>query len=187
MNRRILHLGPVSLLWQPRVVLVFLALVMAVLVLAMMALDTGRLPLGPGQILKAIIGSEPGDQASRVIRGVRLPRVLTAVLVGAALGMAGAVFQSISRNPLGSPDVIGFTTGAATGAIVQIVVFDAGALATALAAILSGLAAALLVLALSWQAGSRGASGSGYRLVLVGVGMGAVLSGVNAVLLVMGG
>ncbi|MGV8352496.1 iron chelate uptake ABC transporter family permease subunit, partial [Pseudomonas aeruginosa] len=52
--------------------------------------------------------------AQRIVQRVRLPRVLTACLVGAALGMAGAIFQSISRNPLGSPDVIGFTTGAAS-------------------------------------------------------------------------
>lgn len=55
---------------------------------------------------------------------IRLPRVLTGIFAGAALGASGAIFQSISRNALGSPDVIGFTTGAATGAIAQIILFN---------------------------------------------------------------
>ncbi|WP_253265327.1 FecCD family ABC transporter permease, partial [Pseudomonas aeruginosa] len=113
---------------------------------------------------------------------VRLPRVLTACLVGAALGMAGAIFQSISRNPLGSPDVIGFTTGAASGAIMQIILFDAGPLATSLAALAAGLCTALAVVLLA----RRGATAGGYRLVLVGIGVGASLSGLNSLLLVTG-
>ena len=56
---------------------------------------------------------------------IRLPRLLTAMGVGAALGISGAIFQSISRNVLGSPDVIGFTTGAATGALLQIIILMA--------------------------------------------------------------
>ncbi|HBP2672310.1 TPA: iron chelate uptake ABC transporter family permease subunit, partial [Pseudomonas aeruginosa] len=116
------------------------------------------------------------------VQRVRLPRVLTACLVGAALGMAGAIFQSISRNPLGSPDVIGFTTGAASGAIVQIILFDAGPLATSLAALAAGLCTALAVVLLA----RRGATAGGYRLVLVGIGVGASLSGLNSLLLVTG-
>ncbi|EAZ60286.1 ferric enterobactin transport protein FepG, partial [Pseudomonas aeruginosa 2192] len=118
----------------------------------------------------------------RIVQRVRLPRVLTACLVGAALGMAGAIFQSISRNPLGSPDVIGFTTGAASGAIVQIILFDAGPLATSLAALAAGLCTALAVVLLA----RRGATAGGYRLVLVGIGVGASLSGLNSLLLVTG-
>ncbi|MDS9803263.1 iron chelate uptake ABC transporter family permease subunit [Pseudomonas aeruginosa] len=110
------------------------------------------------------------------------PRAALACLVGAALGMAGAIFQSISRNPLGSPDVIGFTTGAASGAIVQIILFDAGPLATSLAALAAGLCTALAVVLLA----RRGATAGGYRLVLVGIGVGASLSGLNSLLLVTG-
>ncbi|MDT9646970.1 iron chelate uptake ABC transporter family permease subunit, partial [Pseudomonas sp. JV245A] len=91
-------------------------------------------------------------------------------------------FQSISRNALGSPDVIGFTTGAASGAIVQIMLFDAGPLATSLAAVAAGLGTALLVLLLA----RNGHSSGGYRLVLVGIGVGASLSGLNSILLVSG-
>ena len=113
---------------------------------------------------------------------MRLPRVLTAVFVGAALGMAGSVFQSISRNALGSPDIIGFTTGAASGAIVQIILFNAGPLGTSLAAVLSGVCTAAVVFVLSLKGRTTG----GYRLVLVGIGVGAMLTGLNTVLLVTG-
>lgn len=159
-----------------------LLLVLAGLGLAGLLLGTGTLALGPGEVLAHLLGHGAEGTAQRVIHRVRLPRLLTACLVGAALGMAGAIFQSISRNALGSPDVIGFTTGAASGAIVQIMLFDAGPLVTALAAVLTGLATALLVLWLARKGGSHG----GYRLVLVGIGVGASLSGLNNLLLVTG-
>ena len=57
-----------------------------------------------------------------VLNTLRLPRLLTGLLVGAALAVGGATFQSVSRNPLGSPDIVGFTQGSATGALMVIVV-----------------------------------------------------------------
>ena len=66
---------------------------------------------------------------------LRLPRSITAMLVGAALGMSGAVFQSIARNPLGSPDIIGFESGAAAGAVIVIVVFHGSSTQVALGAV----------------------------------------------------
>lgn len=152
------------------------------LALAAALLGTGSLALGPAEVFASLLGQGQDPTAQRIVQRVRLPRVLTASLVGAALGMAGAIFQSISRNPLGSPDVIGFTTGAASGAIVQIILFDAGPLATSLAALAAGLCTALAVVLLA----RRGATAGGYRLVLVGIGVGASLSGLNSLLLVTG-
>jgi iron complex transport system permease protein len=99
--------------------------------------------------------------------------------VGAALGVSGAIFQTLTGNPLGSPDVIGFTTGAATGALVQIIVFGGSTFAVALSAVAGGLCAALVVYALSWHGGV-----AGFRLVLVGIGCGAFFSAVNTLLVV---
>ncbi|NIE77657.1 iron chelate uptake ABC transporter family permease subunit [Pantoea sp. Ap-967] len=178
----VLRCGPCSVRFSPRALLVGSALVLLVLGLAVLLLGTGSLPIRPGQVLASLLGQGDSEMVRRIVTRVRLPRVLTALLVGAALGMAGAIFQSVARNPLGSPDVIGFTTGAASGAIVQIILFDAGPLATALAAVLAGLLTALLVVLLT----RRTAAGAGYQLVLVGIGVGATLTGLNQLLLVTG-
>ena len=179
---RVLRVGWISLLWRPRVLIVCLCLLVLGFVLATVLLCTGTKAFTPSQVLAGLLGDPDDPMATRIIRRLRLPRVLTAACVGAALGMAGAAFQSLSRNALGSPDVIGFTTGAATGAISAIILFQAGPAQTALAAILSGIVTALVVLALARQSGA----GGGYRLVLVGLGTGAVLTGVNTMLLVKG-
>lgn len=177
-----LRLGPFSLLWRPRVAIICVLLLLAAVVLAILLLGTGTLGFSPREVFASLLGSGDNPMADRIILRIRLPRVMTAALVGAALGMSGSIFQSISRNALGSPDIIGFTTGAATGAIVQIILFNAGPLETALAAVISGMTTAALVFMLSMKGGTTG----GYRLVLVGIGIGATMSGVNAVLLVMG-
>ncbi|MFK0386384.1 FecCD family ABC transporter permease [Agrobacterium sp. NPDC090273] len=178
----VFRFGNVSIIWRPRSIIVCFGLLLAAAIVAMLLLGTGSLKFSPKEVLETLLGATQNPAAERIVLGVRLPRVLTAALVGACLGAAGSIFQSISRNPLGSPDILGFTTGAATGAIVQIILFDAGALETAAAAVVAGLAAAGLVYSLAM----KGQSSGGYRLVLVGIGVGAVLSGLNTVLLVKG-
>ena len=164
---------------RTRLVLGILALLLTLG--ALLAMGTGTIMLGPGQVLGALLGSgEPKDVL--VVQKIRAPRVLTAIGVGAALGAAGACFQSISRNPLGSPDIIGFTTGAATGAVAQIVLFSAGAWATGLAAMVCGLLTAAAVYALSFSKRTTG----GQRLVIIGIGVGAMLGAVNTILLSKG-
>lgn len=171
-----------SFVWRPRAALIGAGLMLLALLLAVLLLGIGTLHLSPGEVLASLFGLGDNPTAERIIQRVRLPRVLTAVFVGAALGMAGSVFQSISRNALGSPDIIGFTTGAASGAIVQIILFNAGPLGTSLAAVLSGVCTAAVVFVLSLKGRTTG----GYRLVLVGIGVGAMLTGLNTVLLVTG-
>ena len=114
-----------------------------------------------------------------VVLDLRLARALCAVTIGAALGASGAAFQALTRNPLGSPDIIGFTSGAATGALLQILIIGGTSLAIAGGALVGGLATALLVYLLS---AGRGAVG--YRLILVGIGLNAMLWAVNSYLLV---
>lgn len=145
------------------------------------ALGTGTISLSPREVLAALFGQADAKDLL-VIQKIRAPRVLTALGVGAALGAAGACFQSISRNPLGSPDIIGFTTGAATGAVAQIVLFNAGAWATGVAAMISGLLTAAVVYLLSFSRRTTG----GQRLVIIGIGVGAMLGAVNTLLLSKG-
>ncbi|MCY1667680.1 FecCD family ABC transporter permease [Rhizobium sp. SL86] len=178
----VIRLGPASLRYRRRSLYVCGVLILAVTALAVLLLGTGSLSLKPVDVFTSLTGTGSNPVADRVLFQIRLPRVLTALLVGGALGASGAVFQSVSRNALGSPDIVGFTTGAATGAIVQILLFDAGALQTSLAAVLSGLASATLVFLLALKGGRMAV----YNLVLSGIGLGAILSGLNTLLLIMG-
>jgi iron complex transport system permease protein len=108
----------------------------------------------------------------------RLPRALVALLVGAALGLAGMVLQRIARNPLVSPDVIGIGAGASAGAVVMIVVVGAGATAVVAGALIGAVAAAAAVYAIA----ARGGFGA-YRLVLVGIGVTALANAAASFLL----
>jgi len=153
-----------------------LVLVAAVLVVAVAALGVGDYPLTPLEVLRALTGGD--GFASTIVLEWRLPRVLAALVLGAALGVSGALFQSLTQNPLGSPDVIGFATGSYTGAIVVLVAGGTSIAATAGGALVGGLGTALLVYLLSYRRGVQG-----LRLVIVGIGVTAVLHSVNSWLL----
>lgn len=115
-----------------------------------------------------------------IIDQLLLPRVLTAVLAGAALALAGAVFQSVTRNPLGSPDILGFTQGAATGALVGVTALGGSVLAVAGCAWLGAIGTATAVYLVARRGGVTG----GTRLILVGIGVAAILAGVDEYLII---
>jgi len=167
-----------SIRWHRRTLTICLALAALLLPLGVIAMMTGSYPVDLAAVWPALSGD--GDpRIERVLEGIRLPRYVGGVVVGMSLGMSGAVFQTISRNPLGSPDIIGFVTGAATGAIVAIIVFEAPAPVVSAAAVVTGVGTAVVVAALTVGPGGSG----GYRLVLIGVGVGALLTAVNDLLL----
>lgn len=176
---RVLRAGPVRMRIQPRAMWVGAALLVLLAVAAALALLLGTLQVTVGDVLRALIG-EGDDQMLRTVVGRRLPRALTAILVGGFLGVSGAAFQSLSRNALGSPDIIGFTAGAAAGAVVQIALFGPDMVTTAAAALGGGLTSALVVYVLARKDGISG----GMRLVLVGIGVGAVAAAVTQLVLV---
>jgi iron complex transport system permease protein len=173
----VVHLGPVRTRLERRSLVAGAVMLAALLAVGVVALLIGDYPLGVAGALRALVGIGDDPLAQYFVQDQRAPRVLAAVLVGAALGTSGCIFQTLSANPLGSPDVIGFTVGSATGALLQIIVLDAGPAGIATGAVLGGLGTAAVVYALSW----RGAV-AGYRLVLVGIGVSAVLQGVNSLL-----
>lgn len=139
-----------------------------------------RLPLD--HVVAVLTGG--GEETSRfIITELRVPRAAVGIVVGACLGLAGALFQTFARNPLASPDVLGITDGAAVGALFVIVMGSSGGvLATGVdsfgvtgAALLGALTASALLYLLAWR---RGIDGT--RLVLVGVGLQAMfISGVS--------
>jgi iron complex transport system permease protein len=124
-------------------------------------------------VIDVLTGRQQGFVSVLVLQW-RLPRIVLALVIGAALGLSGAIFQALTRNPLGSPDVIGFNFGAYTGALVAIGAFGGGFYLTALGAILGGLLTALVVYLLAYRNGI-----AGFRLIIVGIGVGAMLSSLN--------
>jgi iron complex transport system permease protein len=178
-RHRIIRIGPFRLRPERRSIAVASVIGSAILVFAVLALLIGDYPLTPVEAIRSLLGIGDDPLAQYFVQEHRAPRALAAVLVGAALGVSGAIFQSLSANPLGSPDVIGFTVGSATGALLQIVIFSADPLAIACGAVLGGFGTAFAVYLLAWRQGM-----TGFRLVLVGIGVAAVLQGVNALLIV---
>jgi iron complex transport system permease protein len=160
-----------------RPVVVGAVLALVTLALAVVAMGIGDYPVAPGEVVDTLLGG--GSRAtSFIIETLRLPRVLCAVLVGAALGISGAIFQSLTGNPLGSPDIVGFTSGSATGALVVITLLGGSGLQISAGALVGGLATAGIVYALAFKRGV-----SGYRLVLIGIGISALALAANDYLL----
>lgn len=147
---------------------VIFALILLLSVVFALALITGSYPLSLVEIMPAANG-DLGRISQLVIMEYRLPRILTAVLVGAFFAIAGAIFQTLMRNPLASPDVIGFSAGAGIGALVSLMFWANASMLPF--AIMGGLTVTAMVIALAWQSGL-----STYRLILVGIGMNFVLT-----------
>ncbi len=152
-----------------RSVSVGVALVTLAAVMFLLSLAIGDFPLSIGDVLNSLTGR--GTRASDfIIYELRLPRVLTGLLVGFSFGISGAIFQSMIRNPLASPDIIGITSGASATAVVAILIFGLSGLVVSAFSFSGAIITALLIYGLAWRKGI-----AGYRLVLVGIGIAAVL------------
>ncbi|TYP88008.1 FecCD family ABC transporter permease [Blastococcus xanthinilyticus] len=172
---RPVRVGPVSGLLRWRDVAVP-AVAFAVLVLAAaLSIGRGDYPIGLGEVLRTLVGL--GEQTQEfVVLQLRAPRVVVGALVGLALGVSGALFQTFARNPLAAPDTLGITTGASVGAVAAIVLSGGtstgailGGLGVPVAALLGALATGALLFGLAWRTGI-----DGYRLVLVGIALWSV-------------
>ncbi|MBE6481706.1 MAG: enterobactin ABC transporter permease [Actinomyces ruminicola] len=170
--------GGRSLLARRRALAVAAALVAIAAAVGVYTLLTGAYELSVADALRVLAGE--GDRVDRfIVLGQRLPRVVAAVLIGAMLAVSGALFQSLSRNPLGSPDIVGFTTGATTGGLLVILVSAASSTATiALGTTVGGFVTAAVVVVVAMRRG-----GAGENLVLAGVALSQTLSAVNDYLL----
>lgn len=170
--------GWLNLRLASRVLWANLTLIVLAALLALFALCYGTLSITPGQVWQALQGEGPRGFIT-VIAQWRAPRAVMALVLGAGLGVSGAIFQSAIRNPLGSPDVVGFNTGAFTGALVMIIGFGGTYYQIAAGALVGGIGSAALVYLLAWRQGIVG-----FRLIIVGIGVGAVLSALNTWLIV---
>lgn len=149
-----------------RVILFALLALVILLALATWAMTLGSFRLPFDTVIRVVIGQGDQQQAF-IVRTLRLPRVLCAVLIGVALAISGAIFQGLVRNPLVSPDIIGIDSGATLFAVFWIVTgqrFDL----LPVAAFIGALLAAALIYTLTWKGGIAAS-----RLILVGIGVGA--------------
>jgi len=153
-------------------------LLTGVVIVFAVSLMVGHTFYGPSEVLR-VIGGDTVPGASFTVGELRLPRAMLAVLAGAAFGLGGVTFQTMLRNPLASPDVIGISSGASAAAVVALLVFEVDGPQVPLLAILAALATALVIYVLSFKDGLVGT-----RLILVGIGVAAMLDSVVAYVIV---
>ncbi|MFI5833989.1 FecCD family ABC transporter permease [Micromonospora sp. NPDC051300] len=144
-GKALLRVGAVAVPFRWRAVVVAVVLLVLLLAAVVVSLSLGTPYVAPGDVLRSLSGA--GTPYDLVVRDLRLPRAVLAALAGAAFGVAGTLIQSVARNPLASPDVIGVTQGAGLAATIALT-SGAAAVLVAPAALLGGLAAAVLVFAL---------------------------------------
>lgn len=156
--------------------IIWVVATVALLALGIAGLTLGDAPVSAPDALTALFGGgEPGTRL--IVLGWRLPRTVLGAAIGAMLALSGALFQVVTRNPLGSPDILGFSAGAYTGALIVIVGGSVSTLALTVGAIGGGILSAALVFALvAW----RGAGGT--RLIIVGIALTAMLGAVNTMI-----
>ncbi|MFC9114200.1 FecCD family ABC transporter permease [Streptomyces sp. NPDC057092] len=176
-NRAVRVPGGLSVRLDVRAFTVVVLLLLLALGASVLLIGTGDFPMSASDVLTTLVGQGNAGQEF-IVTELRLPRVLVGLLVGASLGLGGALFQSISRNPLGSPDVLGLGQGATAGALTVIVLFSGSANQVALGALAGGLITGTAIYVLAWKRGVHG-----YRLVLVGIGVSAIVTAVNGYLL----
>lgn len=154
--------------------LVALAAGLTVLGLVLAALTIGDRPIPIDQVIRAFTPAADRLDAMVVVEW-RAPRAFAAAVFGACLGVSGALFQSLTRNPLGSPDIIGLNTGAYTGVLVVIGLGGTGYAAYAAGALTGGVLTAALVYLFAYSSGLQG-----FRLIIVGIAVSAFLGSVNS-------
>ncbi|MCM2390559.1 FecCD family ABC transporter permease [Streptomyces albipurpureus] len=171
---------PISGVLRPRLAVVCVVLALAVFLVFCWGISVGDIPYSLVEVVQALIGT--GDAGTQlIVRELRLPRAVTGLLVGIAFGVSGALFQTMTLNPLASPDMIGITQGAGAAVVAGIVLGWDGGLSTQVLGLLGALGAALLVYALAWKRGT-----TGYRIVLVGIGIAWICTSVTDYLMARG-
>ncbi|MCY9786694.1 iron chelate uptake ABC transporter family permease subunit [Nocardiopsis sp. EMB25] len=143
------------------------------LVFGVLALTLGDYPLTVPEALGVFTGETEGF-ARTVVLEWRLPRAAVAVLFGAALAVAGGVFQTLTRNPLASPDIIGLANGSFTGMLVALLLLGGSWPLLTAGSLVGGLAAAVAIYLLAYRDGLQG-----FRFIVVGIGISAMLASVN--------
>lgn len=156
-----------------RSALVVVAALALILLLGLASLALGDFPLTLNEVVGAFTGSTEG-LAHTVVVEWRLPRTVAAVLFGAGLAVAGAIFQTITRNPLASPDIIGLANGSFTGMLIALILLGGSWPLLMAGSLLGGMLAAIAIYLLAYRGGLQG-----FRFIIVGIGISAMLASAN--------
>ena len=159
---------------------IVIALAVLVVIAAGVGIAIGAYTLSVPELLRTLIGQGSAVDNLVVLR-LRLPRVLLGMLVGAAFAVAGGLFQTLLRNPLASPDIIGISGGASVAAVFGILVLGLSGPAISLAAFAGPILVALAIYLLAWRGGV-----TGLRFVLIGVGVAFMANAVLGYLITRG-
>jgi iron complex transport system permease protein len=163
-----------------RWILVNSLLILLACVLCIAMLMIGNTIYPASDVIRVLMG-EPVDGATFAVNTIRLPRMLAGLFAGIAFGIAGNTFQTMLRNPLANPDILGITAGSSVAALICILIFRTSNTTISIAAVLAGLATVVIIYILA-----KGKSFSVGRLILVGIGIQAMLSAVISYLLLIG-
>lgn len=163
--------APLRLSLRRAGVALFAAVATVAAALASIALGAVEIPLS--EVIDGLRGQLEDGPTETVINQLRLPNTVEALVVGAALGVAGAVLQGALGNPLASPDVIGVTAGAGFGATLILLVFPGSVALLPIGALAFGLLAAGLVFSIAWTGTSRGSTG---KVILAGIAVAALFA-----------
>ncbi len=156
---------------------------LATLAVMIVNIGVGEYPVPPLDVVRTVLGLPTGNEDySFIVNTLRLPRMLVAALVGMALGVAGAIMQGLTRNPLADPGILGISAGAGLVAVTLLVVVKSvPASVIPLAAFAGAAGVAALIYLLAWRGGD-----SPLRLILVGIGLGAVCSALTTLMTTFG-
>lgn len=155
-----------------RIVSIALVVVLALTFAA--ALYLGDYHVSPGDVVRSLLSPLTGQVDKGIdfiVLNVRLPRAILAVLCGMSFALSGVIFQTLLRNPLASPDIIGISHGASASAVFCIIILGMSGLWVSLGAFAGAILTALAIYGLSWRGGV-----TAYRIVLIGIGMSAMMA-----------
>jgi iron complex transport system permease protein len=156
--------------------IVSLALCLLLVLTFAAALYLGDYYVPPAEVVRSLLSPFTGlvdKGVDFIVLNVRLPRATLAVLTGMSFALSGVIFQTLLRNPLASPDIIGISHGASAAAVFCIIMLGLTGFSVALGALAGAVLTALVIYALSWRGGV-----TAYRVVLIGIGMAAIMGAV---------
>jgi iron complex transport system permease protein len=166
----------------PRIYAVVAAVSVVLVLLLLFGLFVGSVPISPGEIGAILAGADRDSAAAKIVTGIRLPRIVMAILVGMMLAAAGTVSQAVFRNPLADPYIIGISSGAVAGAVLAFVL-NLPDIWYGLFAFVTSMATAFLIFRLSGKRGGTDTSG----LLIIGVAVSAFLGALTSFFMYMAG